>query len=109
MWWRWRRRKDNITVVEWWTRKDDNTIVVASVKERENNITLLVWREDDQKIVGAMAMVEEGRQNNHGGVGELEARQSKCGDDDCREVKTTQLWRSGGVMKCDSKIVVLVV
>lgn len=39
-------------MVEWWTRKDDNKIVVASVKERENNITLLVWREDDQKIVG---------------------------------------------------------
>ena len=96
-------------MVEGWTRKDDNKIVVASVKERENNITLLVWREDDQKIVGAMAMVEEGRQHNHGGVGELEARQSKCGDDDCREVKTTQLWRNGGVMKCDSKIVVVVV
>ena len=75
----------------------------------ENNITLLVWREDDQKIVGAMAMVEEGRQHNHGGVGELEGRHSKRGDDDRREVKTTQLWRSGGVMKCDSKIVVVVV
>ena len=96
-------------MVEWSTRKDDNKIVVASVKERENNITLLVWREDDQKIVGAMAMVEEGRQHNHGGVGELEGRHSKRGDDDRREVKTTQLWRSGGVMKCDSKIVVVVV
>ena len=51
-------------MVEWWTRKDHNKIVVASVKERENN-----------KIVGAMAMVEEGRQHNHGGVGEEEGRQ----------------------------------
>ena len=96
-------------MVEWWTRKDDNKIMVASVKERENNITPLVWREDDQKIVGAMAIVEEGTQHNHGGVGELEGRQSKHGDDDRREVKTTQPWRSGGVMKCDSKIVVVVV
>ena len=95
-------------MVEGWTRKDDNKIVVASVKERENNITLLVWREDDQKIVGAMAMVEEGRRHNHGGVGKLEGRQSMRSDDDRREVKTTQLWRSGGVMKCDSKIVVVV-
>ena len=78
------------------------------MKQRENNITLLVWREDDQKIVGVMAMVEEGRQHNHGGVGELEGRQSKRGDDDRRKVKTTQLWRNGGVMKCDSTIVVVV-
>ena len=69
------------------------------MKERENNITLLVWREDDQKIVWAMAMVEEGRQHNHGGVGELEGRQSRRGDDDRREMKTTQLWQSGGVVE----------
>ena len=53
-------------------------------------------------------MAEDGRQHNHGGVGKLEGRQSMRGDDDRREVKTTQLWRSGGVMKCDSKIVVVV-
>ena len=46
----------------------DNKIVVASVKEHENNIALQVWREDDQKIVGLMATVGEGRQHNHGGV-----------------------------------------
>lgn len=38
----------------------DNKIVVASVKEHENNIAFQVWREDDQKIVGLMAMVGEG-------------------------------------------------
>ena len=50
------------------SRAVDNKIVVASVKELENNIALQVWREDDQKIVGVMAMVGEGRQHNHGGV-----------------------------------------
>ena len=36
----------------------------------KNNISLLVWRKDDKKIVGVMAMVDEGRQHNHeGGAG----------------------------------------
>ena len=44
--------------------------------EVKNNISLLVWRKDDQKVVGLMAMAEEGRQHNHedgagGGYGEV--------------------------------------
>ena len=42
---------------------------MAAVK---NDISPLVWRKDDQKIVRvmAMAMVDEGRQHNHeGGAG----------------------------------------
>ena len=54
-------------MVGWCTRKNDDKIVVAAVK---NNISLLVWRKDDKKIVGVMAMVDEGRQHNHeGGAG----------------------------------------
>ena len=43
-------------------KKNDDKIVVAAVK---NNISPLVWRKDDQKIVRVMAMVDEGRQHNH--------------------------------------------
>ena len=40
---------------------------MAAVK---NDISPLVWRKDDQKIVRVMAMVDEGRQHNHeGGAG----------------------------------------
>ena len=36
----------------------------------KNNISLLVWRKDAQKIVGVMAMADEGRKHNHeGGAG----------------------------------------
>ena len=42
----------------------------------KNNSNLLVWRKDDQKVVGFMAMAEKGRQHNHkdgagGGYGEV--------------------------------------
>ena len=37
---------------------------MAAVK---NNISPLVWRKEDQKILGVMAMVDEGRQHNHEG------------------------------------------
>ena len=41
--------------------------MLAAVK---NNISILVWRRDAQKIVGVMAMADEGRQHNHeGGAG----------------------------------------
>ena len=36
----------------------------------KNDISLLVWRKEDQKIVGVMEMADEGRQHNHeGGTG----------------------------------------